>query len=123
MARRGRPPKARVLRLREAREFGRLVEIERGRGGQVGTAMEAVRRRSPRRWGSRSKMFALWKQYRADKARRARQASKDRKGSKVKVRTAVKVWTEKISGLTLTMMKVVPAKWNAKARRWEEDRG
>jgi hypothetical protein len=74
MAKRGRPPRP----IDEAREFGRLIEIERGRGSQLGPAMDAVRRRSPRRWGSRSKMFDLWGQYLADKVQRARPAVKER---------------------------------------------
>ena len=69
MARRGAPRRP----IEEAREFGRLVELERkqnpSRREKLDTLFHRVRRTDPRRWGSRPKMYRLWAEYKKDRAR------------------------------------------------------
>ena len=45
-------------------------EAELAKAPKVEAAMAAIHRRNPR-WGTRSKMFALWAAYKADKATKA----------------------------------------------------
>jgi hypothetical protein len=84
MARRGRPregaddpPLIAAAAARRARAFGKLMEAELAKGEKVESAMAAIHRRNPR-WGSRSKMFALWSAYKVGKARKA-QRDQDQK--------------------------------------------
>jgi hypothetical protein len=55
--------------LREAREFGTLVEQEMAENpdDKRTRIFDRIRRRDPRRWGSVRKMFRLWKMYREEK--------------------------------------------------------
>ena len=51
----------------EALVFGHEIERELKRGLILERAMEVVRRRDPRRWGSRRKMFGLWSRCHRDR--------------------------------------------------------
>jgi hypothetical protein len=53
----------------EAREFGRLVERERKPREKLEAVFFRVHRRDPKRWGSPSKMWRLWREFQADKKR------------------------------------------------------
>ena len=57
--------------ISEAREFGRLVELERkpNRREKLETLFFRVRRRDPKRWKSLSTMYRLWKDFEADQKR------------------------------------------------------
>ena len=52
-------------------EFGRQMNAELARSGskKVEAAMAAIHQRDPQRWGSRSKMYELWAQYRGAKGK------------------------------------------------------
>jgi len=54
--------------ISEAREFGRLVEAERNpkRREKLETLFFRVRRSDPKRWGSVSKMWRLWRDFQVD---------------------------------------------------------
>ena len=66
----GRPSKS----IREASEFGRLVEQEMAQhpDDRQARIFDRIRRRDPRRWKSERTMFRLWKAYRENKPRRSR---------------------------------------------------
>jgi hypothetical protein len=69
MVRRPRP-------IEDAREFGRLVELERKRTprAKLDDLFHRVRRGDPRRWKSLSTMYRLWADYKKDRKQNPLQA-------------------------------------------------
>jgi hypothetical protein len=60
----GRPPRS----IEEAREFGRLVELERKStpGAKDEEIFYRIRRSDPKRWKSRATMYRFWADYKKD---------------------------------------------------------
>jgi hypothetical protein len=78
MAKRGRPRVPRWVVDLEAILFARAIESELKRGVILERAMDAVRRRDPRRWRSRRTRFRLWDRYHRYRDRAAQEASLER---------------------------------------------